>query len=462
LLAADDAWAVGDGGTLAHWNGSTWSLTSSPAGLTSMFSVSMLSPTDVWAVGQDGLILHWNGASWSSVAGPTTTLLRFIAMVSPTDGWIVGEGGLIWRWNGSSWSTFTSPTFNSLSWVEMVGANDGWATGDNGTILRWNGSTWSPAEVGDPNWLFSVAMLSPTEGWIVGGRDTPTSVIKHWNGISWSLANDPTAQRLNVVRFSSTTEAWAAGNNGTILRYGLNATATPTVTPTPTRTPVPTFAGTVYYDYAPYMRYEYVTATPTATRTPTPTRTRTPTPTPTRTRTPTRTLTPSPTPTVCTSFPLQDGGFEAGIPNPYWDEHSTNFGTPLCTVNLCGTGGGTAGPHSGSVWSWFGGTSVYEEAFVAQTVAFPSGGHATLSFWLWIGTANAPSQDYLDVKVDGIRQLHIDGSQQPQYATYTRVLVNLSQFTNGGNHLLKFYSETGLAGRPTNINLDDALLCMGP
>jgi hypothetical protein len=334
-------------------------------------------------------------------------------------------------------------------------------------VLRWNGSNWSSYATLGSDWLFSVAMLSPTDGWIVGGRDTPSSTIQHWDGFGWTSVIDPTVQRLNVVRFVANTDGWAAGNNGVILHYVSLATATPTVTPTATRTPVPTFAGTVYSNYAPYLRYEYITATTatftrTPTRTATPTRTPTQTRTPTRTPTPTRTLTPSPTATVCTSFPLRDGGFEAGIPNPYWDEHSTNFGTPLCTINLCGSGGGTAGPHSGSVWSWFGGTSLYEEAYAAQMVLFPNGGRATLSFWLWIGTANAPAQDYLDLKVDGIRQLHIDGSQQPQYATYTRVQVNLSQFTNGANHYLKFYSETGLAGRPTNINLDDAQLCAGP
>ncbi|MCA9871967.1 MAG: hypothetical protein KC487_16495, partial [Anaerolineae bacterium] len=29
---------------------------------------------------------------------------------------------------------------------------------------------------------------------------------------------------------------------------------------------------------------------------------------------------------------VADGGFEAGTPNPYWSEASTNFGTPICDV----------------------------------------------------------------------------------------------------------------------------------
>jgi len=53
---------------------------------------------------------------------------------------------------------------------------------------------------------------------------------------------------------------------------------------------------------------------------------------------------------------IQDGSFEAGTPNPFWSESSTAFGSPICSVGLCGSGGGTAGPRTGSYWVWFGGT----------------------------------------------------------------------------------------------------------
>ena len=66
-----------------------------------------------------------------------------------------------------------------------------------------------------------------------------------------------------------------------------------------------------------------------------------------------------------------DGGFEAGTPNPHWSEASTNFGTPLCDVQGCGTGAGT-GPHSGSFWVWFGGIAAYEQGSVSQMVTIPA------------------------------------------------------------------------------------------
>ena len=58
---------------------------------------------------------------------------------------------------------------------------------------------------------------------------------------------------------------------------------------------------------------------------------------------------------------IQDPSFESSIgTGAYWGQYSTNFGSPLCPSTQpspagCGNGGGTAGPHTGSVWGWFGG-----------------------------------------------------------------------------------------------------------
>jgi hypothetical protein len=53
---------------------------------------------------------------------------------------------------------------------------------------------------------------------------------------------------------------------------------------------------------------------------------------------------------------IQDGGFEAGPSGGIWTESSTNFGTPICSVAACGTGGGT-GPRTGAFWTFLGGTT---------------------------------------------------------------------------------------------------------
>jgi hypothetical protein len=151
-LGPNDVWAVGYWGNAAfgfftlveHWNGSTWSVVSSPspAGDDILYAVSATGASDIWAVGRSrntftfrtsGLIEHWDGNSWSQVFGPGAEALYGVVAVSPGDAWAVGDSsGLasIGRWNGSSWSTFPSPQVaGRLFAATAISACDVWAVG---------------------------------------------------------------------------------------------------------------------------------------------------------------------------------------------------------------------------------------------------------------------------------------------------------------------------------------------
>src|SRR2546427_7409028 len=73
--ASTDVWAVGDAGTILHWDGSAWSGFPSGTG-NILYSVWGSASTDVWAVGDAGTILHWDGSAWSTVSTGTTHVLR--------------------------------------------------------------------------------------------------------------------------------------------------------------------------------------------------------------------------------------------------------------------------------------------------------------------------------------------------------------------------------------------------
>jgi hypothetical protein len=153
-LGPNDVWAVGYRGNAAfgfftlveHWNGSTWSIVSSPSPLGDdiLRAISGTGASDIWAVGRsrnsftfrtNTLIEHWNGNSWSQAlgAGGEDSALYGVAAVSPADAWAVGDGGgltLIDRWNGSSWSVFPSPNVTGrLNAVTAITACDVWAVG---------------------------------------------------------------------------------------------------------------------------------------------------------------------------------------------------------------------------------------------------------------------------------------------------------------------------------------------
>jgi hypothetical protein len=100
---------------IEHYDGSQWSVVPSPnVGPNSMFQsnrlfgITAVSPTDIWAFGSffavDGsgnqmtLLLHWNGTAWSIASSPNPTNQSFLADVlfagvvpSPGNVWIVGS-----------------------------------------------------------------------------------------------------------------------------------------------------------------------------------------------------------------------------------------------------------------------------------------------------------------------------------------------------------------------------------
>lgn len=222
--ASNDAWAVGsyDDPTagasftlIEHWNGTSWTIVSDPGGSlndSTLNSVVALSPSNAWAVGEyfggtaggfGTLIEHWDGTSWSIVSSPNASTadndLTSLTAVGPNDIWAVGYQdsptsslpmSLTEHWDGTSWTVvpgFTDGTNNlalqSDSAVpgsqqilavghEFVGAN---------TVtlaLRWNGTGWTRVstsnQISTTNELYGVAAVSATNAWAVGSY-VPTS-----------------------------------------------------------------------------------------------------------------------------------------------------------------------------------------------------------------------------------------------------------------------------------------------
>ncbi len=191
VVTANDVWAAGayvngSGGlqTLTeHWNGSIWSVVSSPnqgTGNNVLLGVTAVSSTDVWALGYyangsgglQTLTEHWNGSAWTIVGSPSpgtnNNQLLAVTAVSSTDVWAAGlyangtgaQQTLTEHWNGSIWSVVSSPNQgtlnNNLYSLTAVGTGDVWAVGSYQTVSNfqtltehWNGSAWTI--VGSPS-----------------------------------------------------------------------------------------------------------------------------------------------------------------------------------------------------------------------------------------------------------------------------------------------------------------------
>jgi hypothetical protein len=247
-LSELNAWAVGDGGTIATWNGNSWTTVNSPT-TENLHSVVFINATEGWAVGgssNTGVILHYNGTwgIWNQISmsgNPsdmdtlTAPLYGVTVDSTGTVGWAVGANGLVLGWNGQSWYGFTSVTPNTLHGVGMVhGSADAWAVGEGGTIVHWDGTQWTNVNSPTIRPLYGIEMINATSGWAVGGTDT-NGVILMMSGTTWNVQNnidyggatnqttgsptDTINATLYSVSMNTPDSAWAVGSNGNVLYW---------------------------------------------------------------------------------------------------------------------------------------------------------------------------------------------------------------------------------------------------
>ncbi len=277
--SATDVWAVGayfnhsthlTETLVEHWDGSSWSVVNSPnrasRSHSTLTAVALVSPDDIWALGSsdDGpaertLLEHWDGSAWTLVSSPSpgtwNSILQSLAIVSANDVWAVGyyivypsieKLTLIEHWNGRHWSVVDSPNpstvDNVLNGVAVISTGDVWAVGTIQTrtygpfrtlIEHWDGTGWSVVDSPSPglnlNELIGIAVTSATSVWAVGNDDGPFG------------SAPPLVERLTPCATTPT------------------PTSTPIPTPQPSPTPAPCIPGTFTDMPANSPFYPYVT-----------------------------------------------------------------------------------------------------------------------------------------------------------------------------------------------------------
>jgi hypothetical protein len=139
--SGSNAFAVGLGGTILRYNGTSWTTMNSGTA-EGLYDVWGAATDDVFAVGSNGTILHYDGVSWSPMTSGVSVLLYRVWGSGPDDVFAVGETGTIVHWDGVSWSTMTSGTTEILVGVWGTALDDVFAVGLTGTILHYDGFSW--------------------------------------------------------------------------------------------------------------------------------------------------------------------------------------------------------------------------------------------------------------------------------------------------------------------------------
>jgi hypothetical protein len=226
----------------------TWSVVPSTnwtTGNQNLFAVDASSSSDAWAVGQGpstkSLALHWNGATWtqSSTPAPLVTNKGFkltaVSEVAPNDVWAMGyykDSSLVVHtlaehFDGTHWTIVPMPPTPAgdrglnLDAVKMITHANGWAVGSeytassNRTVIEhWDGISWtrvpSPNASTNINELDSLAVISPTNIWASGTAFQLGSIVLHYDGNTWALVRTVPAS-LEALAAASTSEIFDVG-----------------------------------------------------------------------------------------------------------------------------------------------------------------------------------------------------------------------------------------------------------
>jgi hypothetical protein len=255
-----DVWAVGSGGTIAHYDGTGW--TKTPTGVKNTFrAVWGSGPSDVYAVSMTNVIVHskgWSGpatawtplpaageegdwpqgvfAVWGSSADDVRIGIRTRMIFDPNTGEYAATnqyalervddpdaGAATVAWKGIGGDGTVNGIWGSASddvWIVADNSErNGWEKGitRHGVGGEKGGLVWTNVDSQSTVALRAIWGSSKDDVWAVGDRGT----IRHMkNGAQrWEVVDSPTSADLYGLWGSSGSDIWAVGDAGTILHF---------------------------------------------------------------------------------------------------------------------------------------------------------------------------------------------------------------------------------------------------
>ncbi len=227
----NDVWAVGEQGTILHFDGSAWTTVTTGAAYT-LWGIWGEDPNELWAVGGtvDGktpsVLLHYDGMDWTEVpdVGMKGELFFKIWGTSAKDIYIVGDGGALVHYNGTSWERQDSGTTARLITVHGSGPDDVYVVGglNQSVVLHKDETGWSSIYIGTAGGMMGVC--ATTEQVLITGWFGETAVGRPGN---WKVQRQITDDCLHGTWCDGKGNMMAGGGNlisdvreGVIVGYG--------------------------------------------------------------------------------------------------------------------------------------------------------------------------------------------------------------------------------------------------
>jgi len=239
---ADEIFAVGDGGTISRYTGAAWAIESSPGATMPLLDIAALGPDEALAVGSEG-VFHLGGTgTWSHDL--TTMSFSAVAARSPTDAvvvgsntselyngstWSVGGGGFgtaadVWPWT-SSYALVSDDVFTRGStWAPVIGS--GGVPSTRGLWVAPSNRFWLAGagilHVDGSTVTTDVSTGTYNSIWGAGEADVfaaGVGTIQHYDGTAWTAMTVPTTSSLAGLWGRAGDDVFAVGSSNTVLHY---------------------------------------------------------------------------------------------------------------------------------------------------------------------------------------------------------------------------------------------------
>jgi hypothetical protein len=172
--AADDVWVLG-GPHALHYDGQDFTRTASGTDKR-LRAAHAVTKTLAFAVGDGGTVVKWDGSTWAPFASGTIDDLGAVWAFAADDVWIAGTNA--YHWNGTGW---TSGGACVAFWGDTP--SDFFCVRGGVALAKWQGGKW--VDVGPIN-------VSPIRGmWGTGPKDVVVlarDVTYHYDGTAFAVA----------------------------------------------------------------------------------------------------------------------------------------------------------------------------------------------------------------------------------------------------------------------------------
>lgn len=216
-----------EAGLVLRSDGTEWAPMTLPTQVPLLNWVYGFGADDVFAVGNGGTVLHFDGHTWTREPTPTDENLWGVWGARPDALWAVGGSGragseatLLHR-DGTGWQRVTPPELErpnvrALFKVWGSGEDDVYAVGQRGVVLHWDGSHWEELHVGADDDLIALWGTGPDQIVAVGGRGQ--GIISRWDGETWETRKLARTPGLNGIWMQDDGTAHLVGESGTALQ----------------------------------------------------------------------------------------------------------------------------------------------------------------------------------------------------------------------------------------------------